>query len=347
MISVIIPVYNRAGVIGRCVESVFAQTCRDYEVIVVDDGSTDDLAGALAPWMSRLRYVRIANRGAAGARNEGFRHARGAYIAWLDSDDIWLPHKLEVELKILQSLPARVGFVHSDFACFTDKQGVISSSYVREYFFTLDTYGLTWDVLYQHSATVTERDIAVSGVAPATRVYWGDVSDKVILGPLFLPSSMLMRRACLETAGLFNESLPTGEDFDLLARVGRRYEAAYLDMPTLRYRRFHADQLSGEKMEIKTNEAFLHVALTLGKNDAAFYRAHKAFVDRRLSHCHYGLGVAYYRKQRYREAVKACIASVTMNPCQRRVYLYLLAAAVLALTGRRARQTTSVGETHG
>lgn len=337
MISVIIPVYNRAGVIRQCLESVFAQTCRDYEVIVVDDGSTDGLASALAPWSDRLRCVRIANRGAAGARNEGFRHARGEYIAWLDSDDIWLPHKLEVELKIMQSLSSRAGFVHSDFACFTDDDGLISRSYVRDYFFTLDTYGLTWDALYQHSATLAEKDIAVTGVAPATRLYWGDVSDKVILGPLFLPSSMLMRRDCLETVGLFNESLPTGEDFDLLARVGRRYEVAYLDMPTLHYRRFHADQLSGAKMEIKTNEAFLHVARTLGRDDADFYRSHAAFVDRRLSHCHYGLGVAYYRKQRYREALKELAASIRMNPRQRRIYLYLLAAAALALTGRGVR----------
>lgn len=346
MISVIIPVYNRAGVIRQCVESVFAQTCRDYEIILVDDGSTDDLAGALAPWMDRLRYVRIANRGAAGARNEGFRHARGEYIAWLDSDDIWLPYKLEVELKIMQSLPPHVGFVHSDFACFTNEQGLISHSYVRDYFFTLDTYGLTWDALYQRSATLAERGISVAGVAPTARLYWGDVSDKVILGPLFLPSSMLMRRHCLDVAGLFNEQLPTSEDYDLLARVGRRFEVAYLDTPTLRYRRFHADQLSGDKMEILTNKGFLHVAQTLGRDDAAFYRTHTAFVDRRLSHCHYGLGVAYYRKQRYREAMKEFIASIKMNPRQRRIYLYVLAAAVLALTPRAAGEMSLKG-THG
>ncbi|MGA2091528.1 MAG: glycosyltransferase family 2 protein [Endomicrobiales bacterium] len=328
MISIIIPIYNRAGLIRECLESVFAQTYPHYEVILVDDGSTDRLTDALSPYMSRIRYIKQDNHGAASARNRGIREAKGEFIAWLDSDDRWLPFKLELEMSVLEKMPPAVCFVHSDFSCFSTEGGEIAHSYVRQYFFTLDVYKLTSDTLYSSKSTVRQLGITVASVPGDTRVYWGDVSDKVILGPLFLPSSIVIRRDCLLATGFFDETMRTGEDFDLLARVARKHEVAYIDVPTLEYRRFHPDQLSSKSNELETDKVFLKVATELGFNDKEYYRKNTAFVDMRLAHCHYALGLYYYNRNQYDQALKEFITSIKMYVRQRKIYLLIIVSFI-------------------
>ncbi len=105
LVSVVIPTYNRAKVIERALVTAFAQTYRNLEIIIVDDGSTDNTAAVLAPYMDRIRYIYQENQGASGARNHGIREARGKYIAFLDSDDEWLPAKLERQIAFMESHP--------------------------------------------------------------------------------------------------------------------------------------------------------------------------------------------------------------------------------------------------
>jgi glycosyltransferase involved in cell wall biosynthesis len=104
-ISVIIPAYQAAKIIGRAVDSALRQTCSPKEILVIDDGSRDDLAGALAPYGDRVTLIRKANGGAASARNLGIDRARGDLIAFLDADDYWEPEKLEKQLAIFQRHP--------------------------------------------------------------------------------------------------------------------------------------------------------------------------------------------------------------------------------------------------
>ena len=104
-VSVVIPTYNRAGTVGRAIASALAQTDQDREIIVVDDGSTDATAAVVARLGDAVRYVRQENRGVAAARNRGIREARGAYVAFLDSDDEWLPEKLDRQVTVLEREP--------------------------------------------------------------------------------------------------------------------------------------------------------------------------------------------------------------------------------------------------
>ena len=103
-VSVVIPTYNVAPYIAETLNSVFAQTFSDFEVIVVDDGSPDgeELERALGPYLERVRYMRQENRGAGAARNHGVREARGEFIAFLDSDDLWMPEYLEEQVRFLR-----------------------------------------------------------------------------------------------------------------------------------------------------------------------------------------------------------------------------------------------------
>jgi glycosyltransferase involved in cell wall biosynthesis len=105
LVSVVVTTYNQAPYVEQAIQSVFAQTFNDYEVIVVDDGSTDDTPARIAPFTDSVVYIRQRNRGIAGSRNAGVRHARGQLVAFLDGDDLWEPEKLAVQVAAAQSHP--------------------------------------------------------------------------------------------------------------------------------------------------------------------------------------------------------------------------------------------------
>ena len=102
IVSAIIPTYNRAHLVTEAIDSVLAQTYPHIEVIVVDDGSTDDTMARLAPYGSRIRVIRQENAGPAAARNKGIAASSGGLVAFLDSDDLWLPAKIERQVRLLQ-----------------------------------------------------------------------------------------------------------------------------------------------------------------------------------------------------------------------------------------------------
>jgi glycosyltransferase involved in cell wall biosynthesis len=110
-VSIIIPTHNRSTLLRRSIQSVLAQTFQDFELLVVDDASSDDTATVVSGFRdTRVRYIRLPeNRRAAAARNVGIRQARGALLAFNDDDDVWLPHKLELQVDALQRQPATVG----------------------------------------------------------------------------------------------------------------------------------------------------------------------------------------------------------------------------------------------
>src|ERR1022692_1013467 len=121
LVSVIIPAYRAAETIADTLDSVLAQTFKDYEIIVVNDGSPDseDLEKALEPYRERIIYLRQENQGPGGARNTGIRTARGQYIAPLDADDIWAPEHLAAQLAVLEADPS-IDVVYADARIFGD-----------------------------------------------------------------------------------------------------------------------------------------------------------------------------------------------------------------------------------
>src|SRR5215831_13288100 len=119
LVSAVIPTYNYARYVTGAVESVLAQSFDDLEIVVVDDGSTDETADTLRPFLDRIRYIRQGHRGLAAARNTGIRVARGPYVAFLDSDDLWLPEKVSVQIARLNGDPA-VGLVYGEAVLFDE-----------------------------------------------------------------------------------------------------------------------------------------------------------------------------------------------------------------------------------
>jgi glycosyltransferase involved in cell wall biosynthesis len=113
-VSIILPTYNRAQLICEAIDSILNQTYQDFQIIVVDDGSTDNTAEVLKSYIPKIRYIQQENKGPGDARNRGIEDAKGKYIAFLDSDDIWMDFKLEIQVDILERL-TDVGFLFSDF----------------------------------------------------------------------------------------------------------------------------------------------------------------------------------------------------------------------------------------
>jgi glycosyltransferase involved in cell wall biosynthesis len=213
LVSVIIPAYKVADYIGETLDSVFGQTFKDYEVIVVNDGSPDtkNLEQALEPYMERLVYLKQENRGAAAARNEGLRVARGSLVAFLDADDLWLPDYLAEQVKFIEN--ERCDLVYTDALIFGD-----SVPEGRTYMET----------------------------SPST----GEVTFQSLLGGRcnVITSGVVTRRQLVLDVGSFDETLRNSQDFYLwlqLARNGARL--AYQRKVLLRYRQ-HADSLSGDEL---------------------------------------------------------------------------------------------------
>lgn len=187
-ISVVIPTRNRAQYILQALDSIFSQTFRDYEIIVVDDGSTDDTWNLLARLAQKklIRYERQESKGVSTARNRGIQLAKAPYIAFLDSDDLFLPTKLEKQMRVFVQDPG-LGFVHCSFAKFDD-----------------------------HGRDLGIRD---------TSRFQGQIYPEMLMewSVLMAMPCMLMRTDVLREAGGFDEEMAWTEDLDLWRRIARRY----------------------------------------------------------------------------------------------------------------------------
>ena len=206
-VSVIIPTYNCAQYIGVAVESVLAQTFADYELIVVDDGSTDETADTLKPYEGRITLIHQENQERSAARNTGIRASSGQYIAFLDSDDIWQPNKLKRQVAILDQYPEVV------------------LTYCQALYVDID--GRPVEFVGETASGESGSEIIVA-----------DLSRNLLLGNVISGggSTPMVRRAALEEVGLFDEILSYAEDWDMWMRLSRKGPFAYVPEPLACYR---------------------------------------------------------------------------------------------------------------
>jgi glycosyltransferase involved in cell wall biosynthesis len=201
-VSVVLPTYNRAPMLGRSIRSVLAQSYEDFEVIVVDDGSTDDTAGVVAAFGDpRIRYVLLKrNTGAGAARNAGLRLARAKFLAFQDSDDEWLPSKLSKQMAAFARGASGLGVVYSDMQ-------------------------RVWG---DGTTTYLAAPTVLSGRLVGSSVRFYQVCDLGV-------QSTVIRRECLDAAGHFNEELPALEDLEMFIRLSRLCAFQRLREPLVRY----------------------------------------------------------------------------------------------------------------
>ena len=198
-VSVIIPTYNRSNFLHSAIKSVLNQTFEDFEVIVVDDASTDNTRQVLDKFDDkRICYIRHKeNKGGSAARNTGIKRSKGEFIAFLDDDDLWMPSKLEKQLDLINK-------------------------------------NLEIGAVYTGAYKINESDKIIMCNYPSLRGnIFPDILKKNYVGSC---SAVLIRKECIDRIGLFDENLPAGQDFDLWIRLAKNYQFDYVNEPLVIHR---------------------------------------------------------------------------------------------------------------
>ena len=205
LVSVIIPTYNRGWIVKEAIDSVLEQDFSDFELIVVDDGSNDNTREILGAYENAITVLHQCNKGVSAARNRGIAEASGRLIAFLDSDDLWLPGKLTTQVKFFEeNADAMINQTQEIWI----RNGIRVNPKKRHHKF---------------SGMIFERSLALCLVSP---------------------SAVMIRKSLFDTVGVFDEELPACEDYDLWLRISCRYPVHLIDFPLIIKRGGHDDQLS-------------------------------------------------------------------------------------------------------
>jgi glycosyltransferase involved in cell wall biosynthesis len=276
-VSVIIPTRNRAALLRQAIASVLRQSFRDFEIVIIDDASNDDTPAAAAERADvRIRYFRHAcNRGEGASRNAGIAHSAGDYIAFLDDDDVWLPEKLDAQVRLLDQCPAKVGGVY----CGYDRIDMASGATI--------------------ATILPERRGAI----------YAELREQNWVGS---PSTVILRRECFDKAGLFDEQLKFGADYDMWIRISRFYHFECVNKALVRYA-VHGDRLSADSQTI-----------LIGK-EAQLVKYADYFAGDRRSYSRYllSLGVLYCYNRKPAEGRAALRRAIRTYPFEVRPYVNL------------------------
>jgi glycosyltransferase involved in cell wall biosynthesis len=205
LVSVILPTYNRGWILTEAIDSVLAQDYKEYELIVVDDGSTDNTREILDTYGQNIIVLRQTNKGVSAARNRGIAEAGGQLIAFLDSDDLWLPRKLSRQVDFFNLNP----------------DAVINQ---------------TEEIWIRNGVRVNPKD--------RHRKPSGIIFERSLGLCLVSPSAVMIQKTLFDAIGVFDENLPACEDYDLWLRISCRYPVDLIDTPLIIKRGGHGDQLS-------------------------------------------------------------------------------------------------------
>lgn len=275
-VSVVIPTYNRAEFLRSAIETVINQTFQDFEIIVVDDGSIDKTHEVVTGFDDeRIKYIRHEmSKGGSAARNTGIVKSDSKYIAFLDDDDEWVPEKLQMQVGILEDGSPKVGGVYTGHMVVDNNSGRI----LREW--TPKRRGSIYNDMFARNWVSTA-------------------------------SSLLLRRNCFNKVGLFDESLPSFQDYDMWIRISKEFDFEYINKPLVKYR------VHGNK--IWTNlEA-------LGKGMELMLKKYGESPEFRKNYSNYylNLGVSYCYSGNTKKGREAFLKAISLYPFEIRHYFNL------------------------
>ncbi len=286
-VSVILPVYRGARFVARSIESVLGQTFRDLELLIVNDGSPDNSAEVIRPYLAdaRVRYVEQANAGVAAARDRALREARGQFVGLIDQDDVWLPDKLARQVPVLSARPD-VALVHCDALPIDEDDRLLVPA------------------------------AAVPGRAGASAFV------EMFMGNPVTACTALFRREVAMLAGGFDSAaaIRFADEYDLWLRIARTHEVAYLDVPLAHYRLHDANNSTDKAAMVLATLAVLRK--TLRTQPEALARVGRARVRERFARLHLTLYRARMRQGQRLRALAAWLLAFRHSP-SRSIWLSL------------------------
>lgn len=299
-VSTIIPTFNRSQFVCEAIDSVLAQSHPVDEIIVIDDGSTDDTQEKLNSYLDTIKYIKQPNGGPGAARNRGLKEATGDIIALLDSDDLWVSNKIEVQLRFFREHP-KIDFLFGNMASYTDSNAPeIKNASIHNYL----------------CANATNLD---------------HIIDHLIVENVIPTSTVMFRRAEFKVVGYFNESLSIAEDLDFWFRALQKCRFGYIDK-VLEKRRIHDGNLVNDWVVMNTS----HIEVLRKLQNTLEYCPKRTakLIDGKLFELHYDLGSYYLKQRAYNAAYELFAGAPKMRPVDYRWLLKFWASCGLRFAFR-------------
>ncbi|MFO0891124.1 MAG: glycosyltransferase family A protein [Isosphaeraceae bacterium] len=303
----IIPAFNSADYLREAVGSALSQSVPPSEIIVIDDGSTDNICDVIGEYGDSVRYFRQVNSGPAVARNRGIVEARGELIAFLDADDVWTTDKLERQLSFARQNPdARL--IHTAY---------------REFDSDLDELG---------PPRVLSAETLQDG-----RIASGDYYGRLFRNNIIIMSTVMVYKRTLEDAGGFDETIrrPSTEDYDLWLRLSRHHKFGYLESPLTYYRR-HSSNATNDCGAIRENELYV-IRKAVMSDPSLEGRIGKRAIADRLFELHYELGYRAHDVNNQRLARNRLLNALRYRPWDRYTWCLMVANCLPERAFRLAR----------
>lgn len=302
-VSVIIPAYNCAKYITEAIESVLKQTYTDFEIVVVNDGSTDNTEEVLKEYIENgiVNYIYQKNKGVSAARNRGIISAKGDYIAFLDADDFWEPEKIGQQVEAFQEYPG-AGLSFSNYQKVDESKGIQQLGFC----------GRVDDWFNKHRVT---PDLA-----------YGWLYRELLIGDCVITISVLVKRAVLEEIGLFDETFKIGEDYDLWLRIAQKYPLLYINRVLCKYR-YRPDSASGpaDIRELRWTHSHIMVREKHLANNWIPLE-YKGLVKNILGRLCWNIGWSYFSQNLFRESRSLFFRGMYYRPIKWNNWLYWFAS---------------------
>jgi glycosyltransferase involved in cell wall biosynthesis len=273
-VSVIIPTYCRAALLCEAIESVLRQDIDGCEIIVIDDGSTDDTRERVRDFSGRVRYLHQENQGLSTARNTGIAAASGDYIAFLDDDDWWMPGKLALQLQILERLPDVAG-VYSDFTIIRDSADTTTHGMQTWFDSPLD-----WRQFMDRKVRAADLGLESALIQSDTALHIGSLYAASLDRYFVLPSTAIVRRSAIPADLTFPDHDSICGDWEYFARLSKGAPLCFVDCDTTYNRSHDSGYRLTRTKAIKQARLRLDFLERVYVADRRFYEARKADVDR-------------------------------------------------------------------
>jgi glycosyltransferase involved in cell wall biosynthesis len=304
-ISVIIPTYNHAQYIIETVKSVLNQTYRDFEIIIIDDGSKDNTRDILNSYIDEnlVHYIYQESQGVSAARNTGIKVARGKYSAFMDADDIMLPESLAKRIKFMEK-HQDIDFVFTDFFLEDTKSNCNPYPFLKKR-----------EMLLSLSPALEKQDGTTYSFHPS----YYKMSIKKDIFPITI--TIMVRKKCFEDVGYFDVNLRMSQDEDMWLRIMRKYKVGFIDEPLSIYKRYRS-RIS-TKDELWYIDAIKYLQDFLNKEEIKSDPELTNAVKKRINRMFFGQGHYYMNNKYFRKARMSFLRSLKYNYRNGRSYLYI------------------------